>query len=774
MFGLKIIKQKDLQDLKETMTEYKRTLEDIGWINMSENNSNAENLLGGNFETMIKRVKLFYYNNPLAGHWVQLTTSFVFGEGISIPKAKEPKIQEIIDSFWENKDNKKVLTGFVSQQLLCNKLQYEGNLFFLLYDNDAGDVVVRILDTLEIADIINQAEDRNRPNFYKVKVCRKEYNYSSDSWELSDISYKYFPDIDNWNYETFGVPLNKLGDARVYHVKINCDINDKFGVPELYRGLDWIKAHKTMSEDLATLIKSLSKWAWEKKVKGSPAQVRSIAGNLSAKTDLSSIQNTVGRTHVSNQGLDLKSVDVNTGGVNITIDGMRQMKLMVCAASGLFEHYYGDPSTGNLATAKTMEAPMVRKFAIYQSLWRSIFEDILQYQIDKKISVGSLSGTEIIDLKTNRVSYETPLDRTLDIDFPPIIEEDLESMARALGTAKDKGLIGKELAAQLFMLAANVNNIDEEIEKVLAEIEERKKEQQEQFAQVNSAKQLTQFPSGKKIADKVSNAKVKETNIDEELEEAIETPNKNTGRTKDRIERKNNFLSQKLNGYRKRLAGEFRTLEQTIKENTKTMTQDYNGDKVTTGDIENLHLHVREFIDGMKQAAREYFPQAVEIGEKYVQVEAKDAGIDLQENIFESKGKATGVLEDRIDWNDRYLDQSLYDDMVNDIHETMIQPFSSEKEYKTAISKAVKKFESRVELYAGAFWTVEEHSVKEAAKGLDMIAVYAGPLDELNCEGCRDAVLNNPYTPESVPVPGSFQSGMRCRHAIQLKKKEEL
>ncbi len=47
-------------------------------------------------------------------------------------------------------------------------------------------------------------------------------------------------------------------------------------------------------------------------------------------------------------------------------------------------------------------------------------------------------------------------------------------------------------------------------------------------------------------------------------------------------------------------------------------------------------------------------------------------------------------------------------------------------------------------------------------------AYFIGPDDSETCDGCSDAVDNNPYTLEDVPDPGSFECMSRCRHMVQL------
>ncbi len=185
MFGLSVIKKSTLDTIIENMTLYQRTLEDIGWINLSQDSATPNLFIGEGYKKMLRLCKTYYYRNPLAGHWVHLTTAFVFGEGVGVPKAKDPKVQEIVDAFWKNPDNQLALTGFQAQQLLSNKIQYEGNLFFVMFSDDKGDVRVRILNAEEVEDIIRDSEDRTRPNFYKVGVREQKYSFAGDAYNVS-------------------------------------------------------------------------------------------------------------------------------------------------------------------------------------------------------------------------------------------------------------------------------------------------------------------------------------------------------------------------------------------------------------------------------------------------------------------------------------------------------------------------------------------------------------------------------------------------------------
>lgn len=758
MFGFHIVKTKALDELREELTLAQRTLEDIGWINMSELDDIQTKLVAGGFKKAVQRSKIYYYNNPLAGHWVNLTTAFVFGEGISVPKSEDDEIQEIIESFWNNADNKKAFTDFSAYTALNNKMMYEGNLFIAMFDDELGDVRIRIFNAEEIDDIIMDPDDRMRPLFYKVKIAERKYNFNNDSFEMSTAKFFYIPDIENASPERFGVPKNKLMEnVKMLHVKMNTDINDKFGVPELFRGIDWMKAHKDMAGDMATYIKSLAQFAWKKKVKGNQAKVNSIRDAMASKTNLSNLANSVGKTQIENEGIDLQAINISSSGVKNMSDGLKQMTLQVCAGSGIFHHYFGDPSTGNLATAKTMELPMLRKFVSYQKLWTKIFETVLVYQIERKMIVGLLPGGMIsVNTKTNREEFETDREMEIDIDFPPILEADVKESAQAFSDAKKNKLLSKRTAAEQFMLAINMNDTREELEKM----EEEGAFDEPEFG--DNPFNVNPFDNGGngRLRPPVRESGARKKG--KKLKETIDAPEKKLENVSERLARKNNFTEQRMNGYRKALSFVYNSFLKEVEKGIKVSHSDQYG---TTGIVEGLDEMVARFSAKMKGAARRFFPIAVDIGEKFMRAELKERNFKVRE----AQGSSNDILDQALEWNDSFIEESLSVHVANKIRESVRNPYSSEDEFRGAVRKAASSFEHRIEQYVGAFWTVEEMAVREAGSGYGLMVDFVGPADEHNCSGCENAVNNSPWLMEEAPIPGQQDCLGRCRHALQIR-----
>ncbi|KKL10172.1 hypothetical protein LCGC14_2558520, partial [marine sediment metagenome] len=121
--------------------------------------------------------------------------------------------------------------------------------------------------------------------------------------------------------------------------------------------------------------------------------------------------------------------------------------LMVCSAVNIMLHYFGDPSTGNLATATAMELPMLKAFLAYQTLWTGVYEDLDTIVLDQAEFKG---------------------DRFVDRDWPPIIEADISVLATAISAFAQAmpALMAQPEVMQRVLTALRINNPQEIIQRI--------------------------------------------------------------------------------------------------------------------------------------------------------------------------------------------------------------------------------------------------------------------------------------------------------------------
>jgi hypothetical protein len=112
-------------------------------------------------------------------------------------------------------------------------------------------------------------------------------------------------------------------------------------------------------------------------------------------------------------GNDYKVVDAGSSKV-IGPSDVRQFILMVCTTTGVPETIVtGDPSTGNLATAKELTGPFMTLIEDRQEMWGDVLTNLYEY-------VLSLQGVK---------------DMAVKVSFPPLVQEELGTRMNAIVSA---------------------------------------------------------------------------------------------------------------------------------------------------------------------------------------------------------------------------------------------------------------------------------------------------------------------------------------------------
>jgi hypothetical protein len=483
--------------LRENLAELELALDDVGWLRMGLDSSKEFSREG--LRKINALARIFWLKNPLVKRAVLIQTQYVFGQGVNI-EAKHDKIDEVVQAFLDDKKNQAELTSHQSYSTKEMELQIFANLFFVFFvNNSTGRVRVRSINPDEIEDIVYNPDDGKDPWYYKRTWTRKGLNASTGQWEIK-TEHRYYPD---WRYNPAGGHPAIIGgikvevDSPVYHVAVNKLSDMKFGVSEVYAAIDWAKAYKGFLEDWASIVKAYARFAWEVRAPGGSAQVQAIKDKFNTGVTSSSATETnppplVGASFISGKN-GPQLAPVRTAGATTAAEDGRRLLLMVAAATGIYEHYFGDPSTGNLATAKSMERPMELMFRDRQQLWKDVLHDIIEFVIDQAVKApsGKLNGLgrvdqdedgeEVIVMNDDTDNEDEdlrgkPIDRHVDINFPDLLEKDI--VARVDAIVKATTLAGGSPAGtipdikyvtRLLLVALGEENVDEILAKMFPE-----------------------------------------------------------------------------------------------------------------------------------------------------------------------------------------------------------------------------------------------------------------------------------------------------------------
>lgn len=422
--------------LQERIAELELALDDVGYERIGDSNFDKQ-FTKASIDKIAAMARVYWLKNPLVKRAVATQANYVFGQGVDVVAADED-VQTVVDAFMEDSKNRAELTGEQAMLTKETELQVTSNLFFTFFTDPLnGATRVRTIPLSEITRIIYNPDDSKEPWYY-YRQWQQPKEPGSQKYEMHQAMY---PDI---NYmPKGGLPkhfngIEVMALNPVYHVKTNCLSDMEYGVSEIYAAIDWAKAYKDFLEDWYTIVKSLSKFAWKATSKSGAtgmAQAKQVlegainGGSNPANGDL---PGQAAQVWMSSDNFDLAPMPKS--GATVAVDDGRRALLMVCAATGIYEHYFGDPSTGNLATAKAMEQPMLLMFQERQELWTDVFNTILGYVINQSALKpgGKLRG--VMSFNDYGESYVDmgDTDRSVDVKFPPILQEDVNERIDAI------------------------------------------------------------------------------------------------------------------------------------------------------------------------------------------------------------------------------------------------------------------------------------------------------------------------------------------------------
>lgn len=456
----------DLQAIQESIGKLSEAVNsnEAGWINVSQGFVPWE-ITGEERQRVIEKVRDAYKKNPLAGQIVDLKRYFTTGQGISF-KAEDPEINEILNQFWRDESNK----WFQRQSQLSDDLEIDGEFYLRFFtDKFTGSVKVRCIPAWQITDIVTDQEDAETPLWYRREWTEQRWDPESKLYVIA-------------KYHT-GVNADYIPAEEILHVKVGAPLYAKFGNSPLYRVLGYLNSYKEWLEDRVKLNKARAAFAWKKKIKSTAAGVTTaVSGVLRTLNKVVTgaerpVPPKTGGVIVENEAVEWSIVNSDVKADTASEDG-RAIKLMICAGSGIFEHYFGDAKVANLASAKAMELPMLKMFEWRQKLFEEVFLSIFRRVIRSAVDAGVLPEMIKVTRQEGGKSHELEIQAdqvSIDIDFPPLVLKELKDLTDALVKQvqerfKSRQTAGMELGVE-----------DWEQEKVLmaAEEEERAEKQRQ-------------------------------------------------------------------------------------------------------------------------------------------------------------------------------------------------------------------------------------------------------------------------------------------------------
>ena len=468
----------------EKIAELELDLEDRAWQRLRSAGETDFEFSREALREIARQSRLMFLKNPLVRRAVLLRTDYTFGQGVSF-RARNDKVQAIVETFLADGKNQEELTAPFAQQERDHELQRDGNLFFVFFESSAGDTRVRTIPFDEIEDVLTNPEDRREPRYYLRRI-----DGVTSEWKLyPDFQYKpetrepsvYVADLQKDVAVKWATP--------VYHVRVNAATSGIFGVSELYAIQDWAASYNEFLSNWATIVRSYARWAWKLTAKAS--KIPAIKAQLESRIGADTPQPAPATGSIfASETTDMQPL--RTSGATTAAEDGRRLLLMVCAGTGFPESFFGDVSVGSLATAKSLDRPTELQIMGRQRLWQGVWENLFGYVIERKIASGTAGLVGYYgaaaddpwgevrfivepDQDADQEDPNAPADIHVDVAFPAIIERDVPAEVTALVSAATlnglpmAGTLSPEYVTRRLLVALGETSIEETMAELFPE-----------------------------------------------------------------------------------------------------------------------------------------------------------------------------------------------------------------------------------------------------------------------------------------------------------------
>lgn len=468
--------QQQVEILRESVADLELAMEDSGWLRLTAGADSEFSRAG--LERIAKNTRVFAVANPLVKRGLGLRQAYIFGQGVVVQARaaghdpNQQDVNEVIQAWWDDPGNQASVFGSQAQTTLERALGTDGNVFIACFTNPrTGMVLNRTILFDEINDIVTNPDDRDEPWFYKRMWVSREFDTSVGRMVEKQKTAFYpalghYPKIRPKSID--GAPV--MWDTPVYHIKVNQLQGWAFGIGDAYAALVWARAYRDFLADWATLVKSLSQFAWKATTGGrsKSQKLREALARRPAGTPPAGNSNNAGATAVMDADITLEAIP-KTGAV-IDSDSGRPLATMVASALDVpVTALLSDPGqTGARAVAETLNLPTRLAMQLRQKVWEQAYKTLAGYAIQQSIKApaGLLRGTVIRDPFTGREHYtlagdSASDDATVEVIWPDLTDVPLDTLVKAIVDADGTGVLPRVEVLRLLLAALGVRDIDE-------------------------------------------------------------------------------------------------------------------------------------------------------------------------------------------------------------------------------------------------------------------------------------------------------------------------
>lgn len=413
----------------------------------------------------VDQARFLYDRSVEVEHAVGLWTNFGFGRRITITPRDE-NANDIWKEFWEAPRNRPVL-GARNLHKNSDRVLIDGEIFWAVFTATdtaaAGQSTIRSIDPLEIKEIITHPDDKDFALYFRREYVPKERTTASSlyypNWLATE---EQLAEADLPEDALLAQERTPMQDVRMIHAA-HKTIGMR-GKPITSTAAPWVYEHKRFREARVAIQQAVAAFLEDFKVSGSGTAVDRIRSQLAALNKTVTGSGTTydspggggGGYFVSNDQIERTRRSLQTGAGDAKTDG-EALYWMAGLGLGHFPHYGGQGDAYRLATATSMELPLLHQWQRYQEWWASVWRDVVNLILSQYAAYAPTDP-----------QYQT---MEIDITTDGVIKVDIQqigSVIESIMEALDVGALGlddaERVVTQLIISALNtlgVANVDE-------------------------------------------------------------------------------------------------------------------------------------------------------------------------------------------------------------------------------------------------------------------------------------------------------------------------
>lgn len=384
---------------------------------------------------VVQQARHVWMNDPQAGAAVELMNDFCFGRGVPKPRAKDPLVQDVIDEAWDDPDNQEVLTSLEAQLALGTDVAIQSNVFVQLFDDGAdGKVKLSTLCHDDVAGYMPHPTKRHRVLYYLAFKHEYEWDFQTDGFkpnppvarELKPFYYPHWRNVELTKEEPSGAdiehpPDDRVGEGRVYHLRINRHSEQVFGVPRFQRTLRWYTAYNDFVAARLDVAKAGAAFIMKRKVTGTATAMAQAATRAMGRRSPLATASPAGQEFgvagprpasilEENEGATHESFNLDTRAANAQQDA-RMIRAPIAAAERFTQAYLGDAeAAGSLAGATSLELPILKAVEARQEVFERLIRWFLDRVIERAVDTGRIPAELAADELPDREPVEDVLE----------------------------------------------------------------------------------------------------------------------------------------------------------------------------------------------------------------------------------------------------------------------------------------------------------------------------------------------------------------------------